>query len=173
MKKTTWREVVVGITIVVILIIGICNMICYNKFWETSVSSIITLLIAVVFSYYFTQSKNDIRKKKEKADRLLYKIQDIILEKGFIESDPEEISRVNLIKHRSLANKIECLKKTCKGDDEIYKDIEKLEEEFSRFREFYGEHYKDSEYMLKSQNELQNYVTKMDDIADQIHIKIM
>lgn len=173
MKNATWREVIVAITIIIIFGIGLCNMVSNEKFWEVSVSSIITLLIATVFSYYFTQSKNDIRKKKEKIDKLLYKIQGIILESSFVESNSEEIARINLIKQRSLANKIECLKRTCKKNDEVYKDIEKLGEEFSRFRDFYGEHYKDQEYMIKSQNELQNYITKMDDIADQIHIKIM
>ena len=70
-------------SLVIVFIICMFGIIVYNllnndKFLETSVTSIISIVIAVVISYVFVQKKTDLRRKNEKIDKLLYKIQDII-----------------------------------------------------------------------------------------------
>lgn len=172
MKKVC---VIVG-WIVGVLIFGglfLYNLFNNDTFFSVPVTSLLTVLVAVVFSYWLVQSRNDKRKKNDKLGSLLYKIQDIIQQKEFIESNNEAIQRRNLIKQRSVGNKIEYLKNGCGKDASIKKLVEELEGEFLRFREFYCEHYKDQDYMQKSEKELLNYIIRMDDIADKIHMALL
>ena len=159
-------------SLVIVFIICMFGIIVYNllnndKFLETSVTSIISIVIAVVISYVFVQKKTDLRSKKEKIDKLLYKIQDIIGGESFSLSGKRE----NLILHRSISNKLAGLKKI-QMDKDIMKKIEDIEQVFGDFREFYGNHYNDSEYMEKSRIELINYIQRIDDICDEIHVSL-
>ena len=161
-----------GIAIGLVLLISY-NVVSNERFFEASITSILTILVALLFSYYFTQQKNDIRKKNEKIDNLIYKIQEIILDSEFIESDNDAISRKNLIKQRSVANKIEYLCNITSTSVELANLVKEIKETFSNYREFYGEHYTDIEYMEKSKKDLLNYVVKIDDLADKIHISLL
>ena len=164
----------VGIIFVIsIVAIGIYNIFTNSEFWETSITALLTALVAVMFSYLFVQSKNDRVRRNEKIDKLLYKIQDIITEDEFISVDNEEIVRKNLIKHRSVANKILYLEKMSNCDSEIKTNVKELENEFRIFREFYGDHYSDKDYMHKSYKQIYNFIIKIDDLADKIHIQLL
>lgn len=168
----------VSVIITVILLafvisIGIYNVINNKKFFDASITALLTIVIAIIFSYWFTQIKSDKRKRSEKIDSMLYKIQSIISDPGFLSVETDEICRKNLIAHRSVGNKITYLKKICEDGSDVKAKVLELEEEFGRFREFYGDHYCDKEYMKKSEKELLNYVTKIDDKADEIHTLIL
>lgn len=170
------QKIINGATIILvvfIVIVGVYNSINNKDFFETSVAPLLTALIAVLFSYMFVQRKNDRIRKNEKIDKLLYRIQEIIADNDFISSDNDIISRKNLLQHRSIANKISYIEEAGKGNKKIEVDIQKLKEEFERFREFYGNHYTDTQYIRKSYNELRNYIIKMDDISDKIHISLL
>ncbi len=168
----------VSVIITVILLafvtsIGIYNIINNKKFFDASITALLTIVIAIIFSYWFTQIKSDKRKRSEKIDSMLYKIQSIISDPGFLSVETDEICRKNLIAHRSVGNKITYLKKICEDGSDVKVKVLELETEFGRFREFYGDHYCDKEYMKKSEKELLNYVTKIDDKADEIHTLIL
>lgn len=178
MKNKSKRKEIISIAVTVVLcIIGILlciyNVLYNDKFFKVSVTSLLTIFIAVIFSYWFVQRKNDKRNKNEKIDKMVYKIQEIVCGSDFISSVNEDMSRKNLIRHRSVANKITYLKDVCGENNEVKSAIIEIEKEFESFREFYGNHYKDQEYMEKSQNELFNYITKIDDKADEIHVMLL
>lgn len=149
------------------------NLINNDTFFSAPFTSLMTVGVALFVSYGLVQSRNNRRKKSDKLSNLLYKIQGIIRQEEFVESQSERIQRRNLIMQRSVGNKIEYLKKGCEKDTSLKKLVEQMEEEFLRFREFYGEHYKDQDYMRKSEKELMNFIVKMDDIADKIHIELL
>lgn len=162
--------------IVVVLMFGslsIYNIKHNDTFFDVPVTSLLTVVVAIFVSYGLVQNRNNKRKKNDKLSSLLYKIQGIIQQEEFIESKSESIQRRNLIMQRSVGNKIKYLKKGCEKDASIKNLVEQMEDEFLRFREFYGEHYKDQEYMEKSEKELINFIVKMDDIADKIHIELL
>lgn len=148
------------------LALGIYNGIKNPDFLVTPLSTIISIGVAVVVSYFFVQRKTDDRRKKEKIDKLLYKVQEIILNDNFIEVRDE-----NLIIQRSVINKILYLEDGV--DNDIKGDISRIREKFEEFREFYGNHYKDIAYMNKSKKELLNYVRLIDDFCDKIHMKLL
>lgn len=162
-------NIISGIAFIVILGIAIYNGFNNSDFWEISIGPVITLLIAIILSYYLTQRKNDKTHVNEKIDHLVYKIQDTILEDTFLSAENEQIQRTNLINHKIIANKINQLKEICK-DQKVIENLTHIEREFSELREFYGEHYKDTEYMKKSDAQLKNYVAQIDNYCDAIHI---
>lgn len=148
---------------------GLCtyNLFYNNEFFETSFTTIISIIIAVMVSYFLTQKKTDDRRKSEKIDKLLYKIQEIICDEKFT-----VVKEQDLIIHRSVANKIVYLKDNI-TDEGMKGLINRMEEIFEEYRDFYSNHYKDTEYMEKSTKELANYVSRMDDLCDEIHMKLM
>lgn len=166
-------NVIITISLVVCIGgLGIYNVINNKLFLKVSASSLLTMFIAVIVSFWLVQLKNDKRKLNDKIDKLVYKIQDIISSSDFTSCETADICRKNLILHRSVANKIEYLKSVCEKDDNIKSSILEIENEFRALREFYSDHYMDEEYMRKSQKEFQNYITKIDDEADKIHVKL-
>lgn len=169
MKNTIGKivfNIVIGVFIVGCICLSVYNWQFNPEFLVTPLSTILSILIAVVVSFYFVQKKTDHRRKNEKIDKLLYKIQDIILDKNFL-----EVKEKDLIVQRSLANKIEYLANY--SDHNISSEIGKIKDKFEDYRTFYGNHYKDADYMKKSQQELLNYVRLIDDICDEIHIKLL
>lgn len=165
----------ISTAVLLLLIVGLCiyNLVNNPNFLDTSFTALITIAIALIFSYWFTQIKNDKRKRNEKIDTLLYKIQEIVRNLDFISADTDEVCRKNLISHRSIANKIKYIKIACEDDKNIQEKVSQLEDEFKRFREFYGNHYAQKDYMKDSIKDLLNYITIIDDKADEIHIMLL
>lgn len=150
-----------------LFIFGFYNMCHNNKFWETNFTTLVSIAIAVLISYFFVQHRTDERRKQEKIDKLLYKIQGTILDENFL-----IIKEEDLIIQRSIVNKIGYIKENVKNKNNK-KDVERIEELFSQYRDFYGNHYLDVEYMKKSNKELQNYISRIDDICDALHMKFL
>lgn len=160
---------VVGMIIFLVgcVALGIYNWRTNVNFFTAPLTTIVSIVVAVVISYFFVQRKTDDRRKREKVDKLLYKIQEMILDEKFI-----EVKEQDLIIQRSIANKITYLKNNV-IDKNIKTQVERIEEIFGEYREFYSNHYKDVTYMEKSKKELANYVTRIDDVCDEIHMKLM
>ncbi len=171
MKKSGWltRGLVIIFSIVFIFLL-VYNLLRNENFFEASATTLITIFSAVAISYFLVQKKTDIRRKNEKIDDLLYKIQGYINDEGFIVGG--EKSRKNLILHRSISNKIRFLLAQ-KLDKDIEKEVKKLDENFKEFRSLYGENYVNEEDMKQEYNQFQNYISKMDDICDRIHMILL
>ena len=166
-------KIITAILLLLIFVLCIYNFVSNPDFLDASVSALMTITIAIIFSYWFAQIKSDKRKRNEKIDTLLYKIQEIVGNSDFISAETEEVCRKNLISHRSIANKITCIKIACEDDKCIKDKVSQLEDEFKRFREFYGNHYTQKDYMKDSEKDLLNYITIIDDKADEIHIMLL
>ena len=173
MKK---NSLFLSLGIIILFIIVISGLVYYNiknntEFFETSFSTVMSMVIAVVVSYYFVQKKTDNRRKKEKVDKLLYKIQEVIIDENFLSVENEEIIRKNLILHRSIANKLKYVNDNI--DDSFNEDMKKISETFEKLREFYGDHFNDSDYIKKSVKEITNFKSIIDDNCDNIHMKLI
>ncbi len=160
---------IIGAIILSICFIALCiyNIFCNRDFFETSITAVLSIIVAIVVSYFFVQHKTDERRKKEKVDDLLYKIERILQKEDFL-----VVKEGDLILHRSVSNKI-CFLSDYVENEDIKNDITRMKEYFDQYREFYGNHYKDEAYMEKSKNELMNYISRIDDICDSIHMKLL
>lgn len=159
----------IGVAILSICFIVLCiyNIFCNKDFFETSITAVISILVAIIVSYVLVQHKTDERRKKEKIDNLLYKIEKILQKEDFL-----VVKEGDLILQRSISNKI-CFLENYVENIDIKTDITRMKEYFDQYREFYGNHYKDNTYMEKSKNELMNYISRIDDICDSIHMKLL
>lgn len=148
------------------LALCIYNLVVNDDFFKAPLTTIISILVAIVLSYFLSQRKTDDRRKREKIDKLLYKIQGIVLDEKFI-----EVKETDLITQRSIVNKILDIEEN--ATSEIRDDVGRLKEIFQEYRDFYSNHYTDDEYMKKSRIELTNFISRIDDLCDRMHMKLM
>lgn len=166
MIKKNLGHIVLGVFVLACIALGVYNFKNNVDFLKAPLSTIMSILIAVIVSYLFVQKKTDDRRKREKIDKLLYKIQDLISV-----SDFTDVKEGDLILHRSIANKIEFLENNT--EDNLKEEAKKLKETFNSYRDFYGNHYADADYMSKSKVELMNYIKLIDDTCDKMHMKLL
>ncbi|WP_313583322.1 hypothetical protein [Lacrimispora sp.] len=174
-KKPLFLKIFSVLTVLLFIII-VLVLIFYNlknnvDFFKTPLSTIISLVIAIIVSYYFVQKKTDDRRKKEKIDRLLYKIQDLIADEAFLSVESDEIIRKNHILHRSVGNKLKYVNENVDGL--FANEMKKISETFEEMREFYGNHYNDPDYVNKSVKEITNFKSIIDDNCDKIHMELI
>ena len=172
--KRNWLPIAMGF---LCFIWGVYNFNKNCNFFDASLSTIVSIMIAVIVSFYLVQKKNDLIREKEKIDGLVYKIQEIIMDNSFGSVEDEDIIRKNLIMQRSVANKFEYLSVKFKRlndkiNTETKESLKNAADKYNEFKEFYGNHYTDKEYIKKSFTEITNYKTLIDDFCDKIHIQL-
>lgn len=124
-----------------------------DRFWEASAVYIITILIAVVISYFFVQRKSDRRKQKDILLDLINKLQlQISSEKAFnfTGQTREEI----LMRNRDISNIIHILTEM-QDTFSIQDDMDFIRKEIEEYLSLIGDHSTDLEYLVKSQKELE------------------
>ena len=151
----------------IIVALGVYNYQNNKSFFEASFTSLATICVAVIVSFYLVQLKTDKRRQKEKIDTLLYKIQSYLTEESFLLGG--EDAWKNLILHRSIFNKIKYLE-NLNIDKKILDELKKVKGYLEKFRCTYSENYLDEEKLKDKYDELKHYITLIDDICDKIHI---
>ena len=170
MRKIVYWCVSIGL-IAFIIVIGIVNLIKNTEFWTSSISQVITLLIAIIITLYATQYKNDQRKAKDYAENVIRKIQNIVNDEKFIIFTPNIDKLIITMSNRKLSNYTSILKAYGKklGFSEEAKYIE---EEFQRYRTFVDDHITDIEYLKKSTTTLQNYADNIEQKCEHIILNL-
>lgn len=104
------KRVARGIAIVALVALTVYNYINNPNFFITPIYFIINILIAVIFTYYFVQNKNDERKRREIAEKILTNIQTLVISRISQEVDmTDEQWKKTMMHKRSLNNKISAL----------------------------------------------------------------
>ena len=124
-----YGKAVVGL-IICVAILGIYNAITYDKFWDTSIANILTILVALVFAYYMTQKTNDIRRKKDVVSKILDRLYILISDPRMCKITSNEDMDFVKINIRTISNKISCL-------ESMAKELQ-YEEEIRQMKETFG-----------------------------------
>lgn len=124
-----------------------------EEFWSASAVNIITILIAVVISYFLVQRKSDRRKQKEILLDLINKLRLLIDSEetyDFTGQSREEI----MMRNRDISNKVQILTnlQTVFGIEE---DMKFIQEKTEEYLSLVGDHSMDLDYLIKSKKELQ------------------
>lgn len=130
----------------------IYNIVHNEDFWSASAVNIITILIAVVISYFFVQRKNDRRKQKEILLDLINKLRLLIDSEGtydFTGQSREEI----MMRNRDIRNKVEILT-NLQAVFGIEDDMKFIQERIEEYLTLIGDHSMDLDYLIKSKKEL-------------------
>ena len=75
MSKMRKRIIIIMEIAILLLIVGvgIYNAVTNNSFWNVTIAQLLTPLIALFFAFWATQYKNDQRKAKENAEKIILK----------------------------------------------------------------------------------------------------
>lgn len=128
------------------------NVINNDEFWNASAVNIITILIAIIISYFFVQRKSDVRKQKEIILGLISGLQlQISSEKAYAFSGQtgEEI----MMRKRDISNKIHILSEV-QDTFSLQEEVKFICDRFDEYDNLISDHITDLEYLCKSQNEL-------------------
>lgn len=162
----------VFVLLVLVIIVGLGGLILYNiktnpSFWETSVSSCITIIIALVFSYWLVQRKNDLRKQKEILASLLFDLRTQFEKEDMYDLSQMSPNSINM-RNRDISNKIGILD-SVKEEFSIAADVDFIYEKFDEYKELIGNHITDPGYLQNSSFELKRPImlisTKLFEIA--------
>ena len=133
--------------------------------------NISTIIIAIFLAFMFTQKKNDERKLKEIAERLITMIQQLIGDERFYKIKSKEDINFIRIQIRTVSNKIACLEgieqKLYIKDEIVY--IKKI---FNDYEEIFGAYINDSDCLEKSENIFLNKILLIQSKCDSIIVKL-
>lgn len=166
------------ITVVLVMLNSIhfkLNSEMFSAYFNMSFYEISTVVIALLFTFYFTRRDNVKIKQKEMLSNLLLRILEIITSSQMYKI--ETADNVNFIrtKQRSVFNKIDLLIKVARTDElsnELENDIEYMKQEFSEYWEVVSENIENMGELRKSQKELQDHLTKLEDKLEQCMMKL-
>ena len=171
------KKIVKGV-IFAILIFSVVYVMCMNvfvwknnDFWNTSFTSCITLIVALVVSYYYAQKNLDERRQKESYLKLLEKVQRLVSDKDLIEIKTKEDIEIVLMKKRELNNYMCILKKYAKKFS-LQKDIDFIEGKVKEYAELFGDHQHDIGYLKNNSNDLSRPLLLIDSRISEVMIKL-
>lgn len=164
------------VVIICIVCAAIYNMFANcSSFWNINITQVLTMIIAVCIAFEAAQFKNDERKLKEQAEKIIAKIQFIVNEPAFTSfpnsGDGESLKRQNRIAIRKLHNCINILKEYSNISN-ISNDVDYIEEQYKSYNDFVSEHPDDLDYLSKSEIHLKKYAENIDSKCDQLLLKL-
>ncbi len=150
--KKTHLLLISGIAIIFIILLGVYNFLHNNSFWDASFSTCISLLIAILLSFYFAQRQNDQRKQKELFVALLESFKQIVEDdKSF---NFENLSRESiLMRKRDINNKLSLVKEYSEKF-RIEKQVSFIEKELESYMDIIGNHIDDLDTLIKIKEEI-------------------
>lgn len=171
MKRNIIRIIITISLALVFISLFIYNFKNNSTFFDIPVYTILNLIVATFFAFYLTQKKQDERKFKETAERLIYKIQNTISsEKMYRIKNEKDIEDLKLT-HRTISNRIETLDKL-KDKLNYKKEIEYIKDKFKTYRELFGNHINDVNHLTNSERDLFNFIELIDNKLDEILLSL-
>lgn len=155
MNRKTAKGVIFGVLVIFVFFLMVMNVFVWKNedFWDASITSCLTLLVALVVSYYFSQKNLDERRQKEAYLKLLEKVQQLVSEKVLVEIKKDTDIEVVLMKKRELSNCVFILKEYA-DKFSLNEEITFIEEKAQEYTEFLGNHQQDIAYLEKSSKDL-------------------
>ena len=170
---------IASVILTIICIISLIYTVVFNLrdnypcFFKTNVSEIVTIIIAVVFAYYYVELRNDGRKQKEIIENNVRKIQKYIYDKEIYEVSSKEIanSLTRSIKIRKIKNLITFLNNYSKkfNFESEFKEISKNFKEYQLLTETMAQ---DDDFSSKSKNHVVRTIETLDDNLEELVHKI-
>lgn len=156
-NKTVLSRLLFAIILLGIIALGYYNIKTNTTFWITSASNCITIIIALVFSYWLVQRKNDLRKQKEILASLLFDLRTQFEAEDMYNLSERSPSSINM-RNRDISNKIEILNEV-KTEFNMESEVNFIVERFDEYKDFVGNHIDDPEYLKSSTLELKRPIT--------------
>lgn len=132
----------------------------FAEYLTAPLYTILNIFVAVIFAFFLTQYKSDLRKRKEIVEKLSEKIiNDFSNDKMFTITSEETIKHIR-IAQRSVDNRINLLKEYEK-EMGIKDDISYVSENFQTYWQTISNHIDDIEHLTKAKDELFHCTTNI------------
>jgi len=173
MRRKLVKRIIFGSLVFLVLLVMFLNVFIWKNenFWDASATSCLTLLVALVVSYYFSQKNLDERRQKESYLKLIEKVQRLVSDKDLFEIKTAEDIEIVLMKKRELNNYVYILKEYA-DKFSLQEDIKFIEEKTQEYIEFFGNHQHDIGYLEKSSTDLARPLLLIDSRLSEIMIKL-
>ena len=173
-------KIIANFLICIIVILVICTTIYsiyYNlkenntTFWDSSITDILTIVIAIIFAYYFVERKSD--KQKEIIEKNIQKIQKYIYDEELYSVTSKEMcnSLTRSIKIRKIKNLITYLSDYSKKFN-FEKQFVEISKNFKEYQNITEAMSQDDDFTDKSNNNVKRIVETLDDNLEEILHKI-
>lgn len=162
-----------ALLIVIILVLMCVNIFCIknDNFWNMSIESCLTLVIALVVSYYFTQKNQDERNKKEIYLHLMERMQILVSEDCLSNISEDTDINIILMKKREINNCTTTLQKYSK-EFHIEEEVQFISDKVKEYADFFGTHQNDIGYLTKSTKELKRPLDLIEQKLNEAMIKM-
>ena len=171
------KRIIIIMEVAILLLIvgvGVCNAINNDSFWNVTIAQLLTPLIALFFAFWATQYKNDQRKAKEHAEKIILNLQEIVSNERFyvisaLEEQSAKQKELNLT-NRKISNYLTILSQYGKtlGFSE---EVKYIEAEFGKYKQTIGDHISDLEYLSKTEPEFRKIAENIDTKCEAIILK--
>lgn len=141
----------IALTIVIFVLI-ITNCFVNSEFFITSLSQLMTPIIALIFAFWATQFKTDKRKQKTYIETLIEKLQILVTNSNFYNINTATSKEDVLMTNRKISNYIDLLKK-CSKTFRFEDEIKYIDEQFQTYKDFVSDNINDFSN-LESQQKL-------------------
>lgn len=153
----------------------VCNFFANDEFFKASFIQCLPLIFTLFIVFFATQYKNDFRKYKEHAERIIFKLQNLITDEKFYQfkvcdNNEEREKEINAV-NRKIQNYLTILQEYSKSLD-IEEEIKYIQTEFSNYKDKVGDHIKDFEYLSKSEKEFLKHSENIDTKCEFIILKL-
>lgn len=138
---------------VITVALGIYNV-GKEKFFELNLYNCLYLLVVLFISYYLTQSRNDVRKRKDVQIAVIESLLKTISQAYEIKITTQEDTQWLLASKRDLSNKIALICDEENGFNLVTADIEFLKDKENEYDQIIGNHISDVEHLNKARSEI-------------------
>lgn len=173
--KHIFYTIVMTFSTVLIVVLLSFNFFVNDDYFKASLVQCLPLLFTLFIAFLATQYKNDFRKCKEHAERIIFKLQDLVTDEKFYifstNDDQEEREKEINTTNRKIGNYINILLEYSKSLN-IEEETKYIKNEFAFYKEKIGDHIKDFEYLSKSHKELLKHSENIDTKCEYIILKL-
>lgn len=167
------NRTVMLVAVLVLLSISIYNIvkIGINVFFTTNIGTIVTATIAIVISYFLSQTSIDERKKRDVIDSLIKEAKDIIANVKIYEISESDTQAEILMRQRNLSNCVDLLKKV---DDKLISKTEKdnINSALDSYISLVGNHIDDLQTLSTLSKDLKKYINNIDSSLNRIRFNL-
>ena len=171
-------KIIANFLICIIVILVICTTIYsiyYNlkenntTFCDSYITYILTIVIEIIFAYYFVERKSDKRKQKEIIEKNIQKIQKYIYDEELYSVTSKEMcnSLTRSIKIRKIKNLITYLSDYSKKFN-FEKQFVEISKNFKEYQNITEAMSQDDDFTDKSNNNVKRIVETLDDNLEEI-----
>lgn len=155
-NKRNWTFIIT--IVIVIIMIYSSSIITDRAYFVLSFSEVLTLIFAIIFTYFLVEKDSQQRQRREYGERLIIKIQTQLSEECLIHPVDSETMYI-LMKIRSIQTKIGVLysKMDTLGLQE--QEVSYVKKNFDKYEELYGEVFEDPNKLKEAEPEFIKIIT--------------